>query len=423
MISSKTQQQQAKQFIQFNAFFTLKFADSACHPKVLQFTAMKSSLLFLTLGATTAYGQVISSDQSLVYHDYGSQIWYTNCNLSTYYSGFPSSVSSWTRDQVHALLKSTHRNVLENTNLTLAGVGDVWAALMDMDRGSSPETVHEIYRNIDVPALPFGVRTWDKEYIFPDGRGVGFNGTDWTDIHNIRVVDSFVQFVRGNRYFGLCGHLVRQDTCEAPAEGAANDTCQCNRLFEPPAASNGSIARALMYMDVRYDGTEPKTLNLSLTDCPFDPSRDMAYLSQMLTWHFQYPPDAAELYRNNRACERWQGNRNPFIDYPELATTIFGQPAPLPAAGTALIYPHCADVPTEAPTFTPNTCEGYNPGDFYFFLMNSFEPDNVGIVTLQDLPPGFALYLTNNAWNGTQFLSDRGVLQVRFLLKHRWLSI
>ena len=200
---------------------------------------------------------------------------------------------------------------------------------------------------------------------------------------------------------------MRPNTCVQPAEGGADDTCACNRLFEPPDAFKGQIARALMYMDLRYDGMEPDTLDLRLTDCPFQPERDMAYLSQMITWHFQYPPDAREVYRNQRACERWQGNRNPFIDHPALATSLFPPPKILPAIGERLIYPECETIPTQSPTFTPNECEGFNPGDIVFFLINSEDPDTVGLFSFEKLPTGFELFLTDKAWDGQQFLDPQ----------------
>jgi endonuclease I len=311
-----------------------------------------------------------------------SRIEYLDCDVDTYYSGLTGlsrSSNDWSRRDLNLLLKTTHRTTLAFTNLTLAGSGDVWAALIDMDRGATEDVVRLTYLNEDKSAIPFGIRNWIKEHLFPILKGVGVQGKDFTDIHNLRPINPLVNFVRRDSFFGMCNILVKADTCAQPAEGGAADTCACNRLFEPPDAFKGQIARALMYMDLRYDGTEPNTLDLRLTDCPFEPERDMAYLSQMITWHYQYPPDARELYRNQRACERWQGNRNPFIDHPTLASSLFPPPKTLPAPRARLIYPECEDIPTQAPTFTPNECEGYNPGDIAFFLINSEDPDTVGL--------------------------------------------
>ncbi len=45
-------------------------------------------------------------------------------------------------------------------------------------------------------------------------------------------------------------------------------------------------------------------------------------LSTLLEWNNAVPVDEFEIQRNNRIYE-YQGNRNPFIDYPELANKVF----------------------------------------------------------------------------------------------------
>ncbi|MCA9777325.1 MAG: endonuclease, partial [Candidatus Eremiobacteraeota bacterium] len=44
-------------------------------------------------------------------------------------------------------------------------------------------------------------------------------------------------------------------------------------------------------------------------------------LQQLLEWHEQYPVTDYERHRND-AIEDVQGNRNPFIDFPELARKV-----------------------------------------------------------------------------------------------------
>ncbi len=47
-------------------------------------------------------------------------------------------------------------------------------------------------------------------------------------------------------------------------------------------------------------------------------------LSVLLRWNAQDPPSAFEQRRNERIDENWLGNRNPFVDHPEWAASIWG---------------------------------------------------------------------------------------------------
>jgi len=46
-------------------------------------------------------------------------------------------------------------------------------------------------------------------------------------------------------------------------------------------------------------------------------------LSLLLEWNNQFPPLEDREAKRNNAIQNAQGNRNPFIDYPELADAIW----------------------------------------------------------------------------------------------------
>lgn len=76
------------------------------------------------------------------------------------------------------------------------------------------------------------------------------------------------------------------------------------RYFSPPTSYRGDIARAIFYFSVRYQMPIPSIEEMALKE-----------------WNKEDPVSEDEISRNKKIYEI-QGNRNPFIDYPELADLI-----------------------------------------------------------------------------------------------------
>eukprot|EP00584_Thalassiosira_punctigera_P027171 CAMPEP_0172580348 /NCGR_PEP_ID=MMETSP1067-20121228/139712_1 /TAXON_ID=265564 ORGANISM="Thalassiosira punctigera, Strain Tpunct2005C2" /NCGR_SAMPLE_ID=MMETSP1067 /ASSEMBLY_ACC=CAM_ASM_000444 /LENGTH=539 /DNA_ID=CAMNT_0013373087 /DNA_START=40 /DNA_END=1659 /DNA_ORIENTATION=- len=258
---------------------------------------------------------------------------YLDCDVATYYSSLPTPPTDTARYDMHNLIKSTHRDQLPYSS---SAYGDVWDALIDVDSDSSGDNVKLVYKDIWVPAFPHDFGTceyWNREHLWSRSHGVGSSGKDNTDLHHLRPSDCNVNSARSNLYFGICGTAAPSSQCTSPAhQEAAFDTEKDSTTFLPPVNVRGDIARAILYMDLRYDGDEGSTtLDLVVSDCPetVPNGAGMGYLSQLLLWHLEDPPDVEEKQRNGKVCTEWQGNRNPFIDYPELASIYHGGSRPL----------------------------------------------------------------------------------------------
>jgi endonuclease I len=84
--------------------------------------------------------------------------------------------------------------------------------------------------------------------------------------------------------------------------------------FEPADAVKGNVARAILYFIVRY---YDRSIRNGMDYGDFWTKR----VPMFLEWNKFDPPDAAERRRNELVRE-FQGNRNPFIDAPDLADRI-----------------------------------------------------------------------------------------------------
>ncbi|WP_057912903.1 endonuclease I family protein [Peribacillus muralis] len=91
-----------------------------------------------------------------------------------------------------------------------------------------------------------------------------------------------------------------------PEVGAAGIKAGCGKSEEgkfEPEYGKGIAARATMYFSLRYEGI----INSGHVD-----------MALLLEWHRLFPVSTYEKHRN-QAIQELQGNRNPFIDFPEMA--------------------------------------------------------------------------------------------------------
>ncbi|MCA1009156.1 endonuclease I family protein [Halobacillus halophilus] len=127
------------------------------------------------------------------------------------------------------------------------------------------------------------------------------------DLHHLFTCDPQCNSIRSNYpYYDFANYPVQE-------AGVNRVESHCgkteNEYFEPEYAK-GTVARSMLYFLIRYpEEIEPvhrKKVNEEL----------------LLQWHEAEPPSLYEHHRNE-AIYSIQGNRNPFIDFPEQMRTVF----------------------------------------------------------------------------------------------------
>jgi endonuclease I len=195
--------------------------------------------------------------------------------------------------------------------------------VLDVDPGNAANIVL-VYSGFAVTKTWDSGVTWNREHLWPQSRGVS-TGPGESDLFNLRPSNPVVNSTRGNKLFdnsnpGDAGY-------KSPAAALAPLCSSDSDSWQPRPAEQGDIARALFYMDTRYDGTEPNTVDLELTNVIVTGSQ-MGIFSTLVLWHLADPVDELERRRNDLIYSNYQANRNPYVDHPEYVQMVYGVPEP-----------------------------------------------------------------------------------------------
>ena len=297
----------------------------------------------LTVGAETANGTQPTTYSST----YNSGTRHVVCttldgtDASDYYTGAYTydSLSTLSDDELLASL----RNLMTSTHAYTATYNDSRDMAPMTDCQGEDGTVVLLYTSYVATFADFigsGSVGWNREHVWPKSLG-GFDKTGaGADLHHVRPDDVTTNADRGNLKYGNVenGQTVKGSSLVSRAVGGESG----GGYFEPLDNVKGDVARICLYVYARYGGEISQCASITNV---------FESVDVLLEWCESDPVDTWEMGRNEVVASK-QGNRNVFIDYPELAWLIFDREIP---ADMVTPSGEAANVSTETDTEAEST--------------------------------------------------------------------
>ena len=286
----------------------------------------------------------------------------------TYYNAVDGKSGKNLFDAVHTVAKTGYKG------LTYDGL---WTAYCAIDLNSS-DKVWDMYSNATAYTCGGSAQgasyskegdSYNREHSIPKswfGSSTS-KTTPGTDLFHVVPTDGYVNNRRSNYAFGevASATYTSQSGCKlgSPksisisnsilnASGSSSQSCSTSKVFEPMDEYKGDFARGYFGTMIKWANGDYQTFTTGDGAAIFNTAYDAAHyygltgygVALLLKWHREDPVSQKEIDRND-GIQSKQGNRNPFIDYPELVEYIWGN--------------HTGETVTLA-NLTP-TFEGYTP--------------------------------------------------------------
>lgn len=170
----------------------------------------------------------------------------------------------------------------------------------------------------------------NREHSFPKSWFGGEVEPMFTDLTMLIPTDAYVNQRRSNNPYGVCegGYTYVNDTLGVSMKGRLGKSTYngyTSTVFEPDDEYKGDFARIYFYMVTCYKSDLPNWPGCDQLDYARNNYKAFSDWSMQLLmeWHRADPVSPKEISRND-SVYKLQGNRNPFVDHPELAEHIWG---------------------------------------------------------------------------------------------------
>ena len=212
---------------------------------------------------------------------------------------------------------------------TELGYGNLWAAYENVDYlpATNSQGKHQVMDYYSDNVYYFvgngsAVSGMNKEHVAPQSWwGKGTSIAVGNDLFQVIPSDAKANSAKGNFPLGE----VSGSTVFSNARMKTGDDAHGDRVFEPCDEYKGDFARIFFYVATCYPDVnwqDRSDVNVSFRKEDY-PTLKEDILPMLLRWSKNDPVCEWEITRNERAYGE-QGNRNPFVDFPNLAEYIWG---------------------------------------------------------------------------------------------------
>ncbi|MES2567751.1 MAG: endonuclease [Bacteroidota bacterium] len=226
-------------------------------------------------------------------------------------------------------LKIALHNIIDNhTQISYNGL---WTAFQKTDKKPNGK-VWDMYSDIPSGTPPYDFTfvsdqcgnyavegdCYNREHSWPQSWFNSVSGPV-SDLFHIYATDGKVNGERGNYPYGNVSNP-SLTTLNGGKVGPCSNLGYSQTVFEPINEYKGDFARSYFYMSTRYYSEDGSW--------SFSPATNKSIIlpwqmNVLLQWNQQDPVSLKEISRNDSIYYKYQNNRNPFIDRPDWADSIW----------------------------------------------------------------------------------------------------
>ena len=235
-----------------------------------------------------------------------------------YYSSLDGKSGQALKDAIHDL-------AVQHTTLSY---GSLWIYFADTDcQADDKSKVWDMYsdRNYYFRGGASGVYGMHKEHSMPKSWWGGYDETQgyagYTDINHLYPADGDANMAKSNFPLGEVSNPYFNNGVTKVGSPKTGQGGGSNSVFEPDDRYKGDFARTYFYMACAYQNYKWKYTYM-LTNNSWKSLNDWS-IELLCRWARNDAVTDKEVDRND-AVQKYQNNRNPFIDFPELFEYIWG---------------------------------------------------------------------------------------------------
>ncbi len=277
---------------------------------------MKRFLFVLTLLSHTLISQAFDSRSASHASRAGKAI------VAEIPEGYYDNAVGLKRDE----LKGAMHTIISKAHVLAygSGAGKTWSGFYATDRYDGYR-VRDRYSNVahyfsssDTAAAVSGMNI---EHSFPKSWWGGSVNQAYKDLFNLFPSDTKSNSTKSNYAMGVVTNVKSDNGYVKVGTGPAGSGNAS--LWEPADEWKGDFARTYFYMVTAYSNLTWASAGLDMLENDDWPTLQPWACELLLKWSRQDPVDDIEVERNE-AVYRIQGNRNPYVDFPNLAEYVWG---------------------------------------------------------------------------------------------------